>query len=214
MRSVAELLNEAIRESGQSLGDIVQGIHHRGYFVNKSTLSRWAAGQTQPGLKNLDCLRCLPDVLNMRADLRREFQRALNELLGVRPTVRGQALVRYREDSFGELAYFVGREAEIERLLAITHQRQSAVITGLGGMGKTTLARQVLQLQAAQFLHGCRALQVYAHHQLTDIVRWVAQALDVSLPETMLHPASVRLALEELRLEIGGADVLFCWTTW
>ena len=202
-----ETIGAAIRASGLSLDDVVVALGQRGYPINKGTLSRWTTG-TQPTLKHLETLRCLPEALGLSSAQQAAFQRALNHWLGVKASTRGSGLLAYRENTLGTPSHFAGRTGELQCLQHSLTQRHSIAITGLGGIGKTSLAQQLLHLSASQFASGCEALVMHPGQTAVDVIRQVAHRLGLQW-STETHAATTAGLLDWLASYATGIDLVF-----
>ncbi len=202
------IIAAVIKASQQSLKEISAALHQRGYSISGATLSRWASGTTEPTGKHVGVLRVLPEVLQLSPADQAAFQRALNRWLGVKAGARGSAPLAYRQNSLGPLPNFVGRVAELQCLQLTIARRQSIAITGLGGMGKTTLARQVLRNCAAEFTSGCEALVLHPQQTAVGLIAQVARRLGLTPPDDIQHIDSAELLswIDNLTL---GVDLLF-----
>jgi tetratricopeptide (TPR) repeat protein/transcriptional regulator with XRE-family HTH domain len=201
-----ELISEAIRLSGQSLEEISAALRRRNQPVSKSTLSRWASGTTRPTLKHLGTLRCLPEVLNLSTTDRAAFQRGLNRHMEVKG--RGSAAFAPRRNTLGVVPQLIGRGVELPRLQTLITRRRSIAITGMGGIGKTTLAQQLLHLSASEFTSGCEALVLHPGQTAVTIIGQVARRLGLQLSS---ESQSIDLAelLDWLANYADGIDLLF-----
>jgi hypothetical protein len=202
-----EVIGEAIRAGGLSLNEISAALHQRGFSIDKATLSRWTTG-TQPTLKQLGALRCLPEVLGLSLAQQTAFQRALNRWLRDTAGLSGAAPLAYRRHTLGSAPSFVGRAAELQHVQSFVDRHRSVAITGLGGVGKTTLALQVLHLCADHFVSGCEALVVHANQSTASIVVHVARRLGIHLPQDTPLDDSGAL-LDWLSTYTAEIDLLF-----
>jgi len=116
---------------------------------------------------------------------------------------------RHRKLTLGPLAYFTGRQKELRRLRSVLLEHRSVSVSGLGGIGKTTLARQLLIDIADQFALGCDSLQLHPAQQLPEVIVLVAQQLTVPFPFETITLDQLDMALEVLRHEASGMDLLF-----
>src|SRR5689334_22747268 len=114
MSEFSKFLQEAIRRSGKTQVNIVKDLEAKGFYVNKSTLSRWISGRNPPKRENLGVLRHLPGILNLTPDERAEFNYHLSNLLGVPANLVGIPAFPYREHYLDTLPHFVGRHAQLQ----------------------------------------------------------------------------------------------------
>ena len=200
-----EVISDAFRNSGLSLAEIASRLDAHGYPVSKGTLSRWASGTVLPGRRSLPILRLLPDVLELSLEHRGRLNQAVNQLAGGAGAPR---LVIRRMNTLGALDYFTGRQRELRQLSAQLLERRPVSISGLGGIGKTTLARQLLTVTGDQFAMGCDGLQLHPGQQLPEILALVIHLLGLPIAFESGQPGQVEAALRALHTETGDMDLL------
>jgi len=206
--SFSEILYEAIRENDLPLAEIVVEVKRYGYTINKGTLSRWASGATEPSRKSLPILRLLPDILRMSVQRRMAFNLEIKRLFGGLLDSNEPSPSR-RKFTLGPLAYFTGRQKELRQLSSVLRKHRSISISGLGGIGKTTLARQLLSETEDQFVMGCDALQLHPTQTLPEVITLVARQLRLSFPFDSVGPGQIEAALEAISRESYGMDLFF-----
>lgn len=99
------------------------------------------------------------------------------------------------------LTSFVGRQAEIEALLALLAQSRLITLTGPGGTGKTSLAVEVGRQAAAQFSDGVWFVDLAPLDDADQLELAVTSALGLS---TKSH----RPAIEILQDHLSGREIL------
>ena len=211
----AELLTRTLDAHGMSPGEAARALKAMGVKIDRGTLTRWRNGDTTPSVDKIEVIRRLPDALGMAPAERSTFLQAASQALDfavVRERPRpGTVVALAQRIHFGAdvLPPFAGREAELALLQKRVRNRQSVLITGLGGIGKTRLAQEVLRSSAGYFAHGCEYLTLTAEQESDQIIHNVAQLLGVPLPGGSLTPGGRRLVLAGLRDQLRDASLLF-----
>ena len=206
----ADCLNSALAQSGKSLAQVEAELRAKGFRVNKSTLNRWCNGQTQPRRDKLGLLRHLPDLLEMRPAMRLEFERVVRQMTGgnISTGELSGGLVSRHHYLGGPMVYFTGRSPELNQLKTAVDKRQSVLITGLGGVGKTSLARKLLEEMTDEFTFGCDAISLKADQTPIAVLEQVAGRLGVPLSAVAIGQ-DIALALQELRAWASNIDLIF-----
>ena len=205
----AEFFSDLLWKNGLSLGDVTRKLRHRGYKINKSTLSRWANGATQPRRDKLELLRPFPEIFEMTPPEIRTLNRIIRQLTGKTAALTSIANTqRHQYFLGGKMVYFCGRQKELEKLKTAVLHHQNTLITGLGGIGKTSLARKLLEESFDHFPYGCQALQLSPYQRIADIIPQIAQKLGISMPSEQMSQ-DVKLALAQLRQKGGDKNILF-----
>ncbi|NIW43681.1 MAG: AAA family ATPase, partial [Gammaproteobacteria bacterium] len=128
-------------------------------------------------------LRYLPDLLDMRPALRSVFNHIVSQMVGG-PIIGGELVsgLNSRQNFLGgPVVYFTGRSPELSRLKEAVKKRQTILITGMGGMGKTHLARKLLEETSDNFSYGCDAITINPDQSAVAIVEQVARRLGVPI---------------------------------
>lgn len=207
--SFAEFFKALLEKSGLSLGDLERELRRRGYKINKGTLSRWANGETLPSRDKLELLRPFQEIFHMTPTESKTLDQIVRQLTGKTASLELLARMPPRQSFLGgQMVYFCGRAGEVARLKTAVYQRQTTLITGLGGIGKTSLARKLLEESFAHFPYGCQALQVAPYQRAADLVPQIAHKLGIFIPADKISQ-DVQLALEQLRRRGGDIDILF-----
>jgi tetratricopeptide (TPR) repeat protein len=211
--SFAEILSGAMDALGVTPGEAAAALHRMGLKINRSTLNRWAKGEVTPSLAKIEVVRHLPDAIGLSPAEKENFLRAAGQALGF-PLVeepRAQPVVLPHRLHFGadDLPPFAGREVELAELQRLVLRRQSVLITGLGGMGKTRLAQELLRTCAGDFHHGCECLAITSGQDDVQVLRNVAHLLGVDLSPEVLRSDNRRLALDDLSQRLHRASLLF-----
>ena len=145
-QSFAELLGSVLDAHDVSPGAAARALKTMGLKIDRGTLIRWRNGENTPSLDKREVISRLPRAIGMSPADEAEFIRAAGEALGFevrprrarpRPATAIPQRIHFGADV---LPPFAGRETELALLLALTQDGQSALITGLGGVGKTRLA--------------------------------------------------------------------------
>lgn len=155
-------------------------------------------------------LRYLPDLLDMRPALRSVFNRIVNQMVGG-PIYfnEGQGGFSSRQNYLGgPVVYFTGRSAELAQLKEAVQKRQTVLITGLGGVGKTSLGRKLLEEMADDFVFGCDAVAIKPGQSAGAILEQVARRLGIPL-SSATAAQDFDLALQEVRDWTNNLDLLF-----
>lgn len=186
-KSFADIFREAIETSGCTLGEISRRLRERGFRTNKGTLTRWKNGDNAPSFRNLEVLRYLPDAMDMSAAQKAAFLKAISVALGFTVAAvveeeevgwRETAVFPYRQHYGADtLSPFVGRKRELARLQKWVREYRSVVISGLGGIGKTRLAQELLRTAVSDFAHGCEYLELTANQDSLQVTRSIARLL-------------------------------------
>lgn len=210
--SFAQLFSDALDVRGVSPGEAARELDRMGLKIHRGTLSRWRNGETVPGTDKINVLRALPDALGMSPAEKATFLRAAGATLGF-PLIRAgrsvaPAIPQRIHFGAGDLPPFAGRAAEMAELRRLVLNRRPVLITGLGGVGKTRLAQELLRACAGHFPHGCEFLTLAAGQSSAQVLRNVAHLLGIDLPAGSFDRDG-HILPGRLRERLQGIDLLF-----
>ena len=212
-RSFAEVFSAAIELHDCSLGQLAAWLTSHGLPIHRATLGRWRDGTTRPGNDHLGVLQRLPEAMGLSSEEAAQFHRAVGQLLnvpfGVANPHTSSPLAFRRHLGADDLPPFAGRANELAELQRCVLRRESVLISGAGGLGKTRLAQELLRLCVKEFTHGCDFLSLSAGQDSAQIIRNVAHLLGLELQPEEVMPNSRRLALGRLREHVHGVSLLF-----
>jgi predicted ATPase/DNA-binding CsgD family transcriptional regulator len=99
-----------------------------------------------------------------------------------------------------QLTAFVGRQREIQALLALLDAARLVTITGPGGSGKTRLSLQVAEAAAARYAHGAVFVGLALTSEPERLPEPIARALEVTEQPNQSPIASLRRYLAQKHL--------------
>ncbi len=213
--SFAELLNDALNARGVTPGEVARALKAMGFKINRGTIRRWLRDEHAPGHDSLEIVRRLPQVIGLSPVDEATFLRSAGELLGLDAqrfaAYAGETVPIPQRIHFGadDLPPFAGRAAELTELRRALGSGHSVLITGMGGMGKTRLAQELLRHSVHDFAHGCEFLTIAPGQNGVQVLHNVARLLGLSLPSDDGNSPDNRQALDALRRQLGHTKLLF-----
>lgn len=213
-QSFPDLLSHALDSRGVSPGEAARALKALGLKIDRGTITRWRNGESTPSIEKRAVLRYMPRVIGLSPAEEAAFLAKASRMLGFdidpdrgrRPPPRAIP----QRIHFGDegLARFAGREAELAALQRLVLRRQSVIITGMGGVGKTRLAQEVLRANVGHFAHGCELMAIAPGQAPAQVVRTIAYLLGIELPATSFSRDG-RLIPGRLREHLPGLNLLF-----
>lgn len=204
----AVILNEALLAHAVSAGQAARllGVH-------RSNVYRWLEGVT-PSPRHLARLADLPRLLGMSSTEKARYLNDLAAALGYDvPSLPAglppSPIPHRRHLGADDLPPFAGRAAELAALRRAVLRRESVLISGAGGMGKTRLAQELLRVCAGEFTHGYDFLALTPDQDAGQVIRNVAHLLSLELQPEEVAPDNRRLALGRLRQHVNDVKLLF-----
>ena len=204
----ADVLTEALNVRGVSAGEAARLL-----AVNRSTVYRWLEGVT-PSPRHLARLADLPHLLGMSPAEKTRFLSKVAAALGYDVPSPSTAplpspIPHRRHLGADDLPPFAGRDAELAELQRCVLRRESVLISGAGGVGKTRLAQELLRACVSDFTHGYDFLALAPGQDAAQVIRNVAHLLGLELQPEEVAPDNRRLALGRLRQHVHGVKLLF-----
>lgn len=211
----AELFSAALDDHGLTVGEVQRALARRGLRVDRTTPYRWRNGASVPSVKMVEVLRYLPRVMGLSAVEEANFLEAAGRALGFevrRARPRAKAAINlHQRFHYGshDLPPFAGRAKTLAEVNDWVQGSQPVVITGMGGVGKTRFAQEVLQQSARRFAHGCETMEIDAEQDSLQIVRNVAQLLKVGPEPSAITADNVHQVLAQIQDQLQGVRLLF-----
>ena len=206
--SFADLLAAALDTGGISQSRAAELLG-----VDRVTLYRWLNG-AQPLPRHRHALARLPVAVGLSTAETERFLSGVAAVLGYDLREHGAlalppAFPHRRHLGADDLPPFAGRETELAELQRAVGDGRSVLITGMGGMGKTRLAQELLRVSSDDFTHGYDFLSLSADQDAAQVIHNVAHLLGLELQPEEVAPNNRRLALGRLRQHVHGVKLLF-----
>ena len=214
-KNFAEIFSQTIDRQRISVSQICQNLRLAGFSVNKSTLTRWRLNQSLPSMSKMDVLRHLPAALLLKPLEAERFLDEISQSLGFKITAPQSVnppvhFMQFRKNLGYEVSTpFAGRQNELIELTRLVLKKQSIFITGLGGVGKTRLAQELVRIAVKEFAHGCEYLEVTPNQTSLHLLRNIAHLLHLQLPSALLSAGKRQAILDQIRFQTRGIDLLF-----
>lgn len=212
-RTFAEVFDAALDNHGCTLGDVRHALARRGLRVSRSTLYRWRDGTNVPGPRKIETLRMLPRVMGLSAAEESDFLAAASRALGfeirrrrLQPTF---SLPYRRHLGTQELPPFAGRSRPLAELVQAVGRDEPVLVTGMGGVGKTRLAQEVLRRSIDDFGNGCEYLELAPGQDRVQVVRNVAQLLSAGPDHSTITAENLHGVLAQMQDQLQGVRLLF-----
>ena len=111
--------------------------------------------------------------------------------IGDEERIRTGAFAEFGNTSVDGLERVVGREVDLEAVMALLDQHRLVTIAGTGGIGKTTLAHAVVVQRAGRHAHGVAWVDLTSITAPEKIATAIANAADLHLGEGQIGRAHV-----------------------
>ncbi|MGQ4457900.1 ATP-binding protein [[Kitasatospora] papulosa] len=187
----------ALRELRERAGLTYTEMADAAHF-SASTLSQAAAGHRLPTLPVL--LAYVRACGELPGPWVKRWERLEHEAAASEP-VQSPAAITQHESCWDEATSFVGRERELESASALLERRRLVTLAGVGGVGKTRLARRVVRQVAGRFPDGIYWVELADIRSDEAVAAAVAAAVGV-------QASADRDPLGELAKALQGRSVL------